>query len=314
MEKDFNSANREQGSTDSGTEWDTLKDVPNAMFNPTEIVDDLDAPERIERRLKGNLIDCNERFIRGERIACGSLADELSRSHLRELSTPVQEFGEISSRLDSSRFDILMEYLDKKFSSELSDEEKDRVTSDLRDEYLRGTMQRANLTEEETSNVRRMLARTEDERLARSIHHIDRLRKESPNYQVQVANAYFDYFDNPSDNNRTRLTTKVLDYTDTLRREFRGVTEGAIEGRVGSRDLPDSIYFNFARNTTKNYEEMHEAILDYYDFRAKNSDNKVNVATPEINYETPDVASDNPQHDASRDTDQTQSRLRTDIF
>ena len=317
MEKDFGPANQEQSPDVSSLGWDTLKDVPNAIFNQTETIDNNESAEQekaqgetedqVELLLKNDLIECNEKFTRGERLACANLAEELSKSRLESLTNPVREFGEFSSRLDSERFSTLLEYLDQKFSPELSDQEKDKITGELRDAYFKDTMARAGLLAEETDTAWRSLNQMENEALAKPIHHVDKLRKEAPNSQVQIAKAYFDFFDNPTDKNRIILSHKVSDYTDSFRRELGGISEGLVDNKIGSKDLPDSIYLGLAQSVSKNYESMHDALLKYYNYKNNNKPNSVaNSPKVELSSNAPD---NTPQN-----TNQSPSSLPSDIF
>ena len=309
MNKETSPISSEQIPDIDSPDWDSLKTAPNETFNNIE--NDASKNEashnkvidRTEIQLKNALIDCNERFVRDERLACGSLADELSRSHLESLSRPVHEFGAYSSRLDSERFETLLEYLDQKFSTELKDEDKKRITDELKDTYFKDTMARAGLLAEKTDTVRDKLVQTDNKSFEESIHHFDKYRKDAPDFQVQIAKAYFDYFEEPTDKTRTRLAHKVGDYTTLLRREFGGITEGIVNNKIGSKNLPDSVFLGVAKSAIKNYEEMHSAVLKYYDHK--------NSEILESSSQTSEASTIPPKN---IDLDGPSDKLPTDIF
>lgn len=278
MEKEVNPTNSEQVPDIDSLGWDALKDAPNSTFNQKEPFDDGTESfertdnhnkdiDRAEAQLKNALIESNEKFTRRERAVCNNLADELKHSHLDSLSRPVQEFGDYSSRLDSERFEVLLEYLDQKFSPELNDEDKKRITDELRDTYYKDTTARAGLLAEESDTVWKNLNQMESKALEKPIYHMNNYRKNAPNYQVQIAKAYFDYFDEPTDRSRNHLTHKVEDYLQLLRHEFGGIAQDLTDNKIGTKDLPDSIFRGLSQNTSKNYEEMHDALLKYFDYK-----------------------------------------------
>ena len=296
MNKEISPANSEQIPDIDSSDWDALINAPNETFNKIAEVEDIDSlkgaelhnkeVDRVEMQLKNALIDSNERFTQSERAACDNLADVLNHSHLESLSRPVQEFGNYSSRLDSERFETLLEYLDQKFSTELNDEDKKRITDELRDTYFKDTTARAGLMAEKTDIIRDKLSQTDNKAFDETIHHFDKYRKDAPNYQVQIAKAYFDYFDEPTDNARNRLNHKVGDYTDLLRSEFGGMADGIVKNKIGSKGLPEAIFFDLARNSAKNFEEMHDALLKYYNHKTSEALN--NPPTLESTNTSPD--------------------------
>lgn len=310
MGKETISSNSEKAPDIDSSDWDALKYAPNSSVNNSEN----DTPrsesshekevDRTEIQLKNALIDSNERFTRNERSACSDLADELSRSHLEALSRPIQEFGAYSSRLDSERFETLLEYLDQKFSTELDSEDKKRITDELRDSYFKDTTARAGLMAEKTDVIRDRLGQINDNAFEETIHYFDKYRKDAPNYQVQIAKAYFDYFDEPTDKTRNYLNHKVGDYIESLRREFGGMTEGIVKNKIGSKNLPDTIFLGVARSSAKNYEEMHDSLLNYFNYKT----NEILKTNPQVQEPT------NESFDNIDQNEQSPNSLPSDIF
>lgn len=222
--------------------------------------------ERRERSLRAELLDAGETFSRKERSAYGFVSDSLSQIGFNAFSRKIEDFGMGTANLDARRSEALVEYLDAKFSD---DPKIKKSADDLWDEYRRISTNRANVLDDTLDSTRRSLFITENRMLEDAAMRVSQMR-ELPEEQILLTNAYREYFDNPSKKNKAALDEQVDKYTRLTRNGLYGLAD-SLEPVAGRRsDLPDALGGNLSRTIARGYEEVHDSIMKYFNFKQEN--------------------------------------------
>lgn len=251
--------NQEQLPDTNGTKWDDLKDVPHPQFNRID--------DKNELRLRNELMRASEQFSKDERAIYGLLSEELAKSNLSSLSKTVEELGAGSSQLDSERYQTMLDYLDNKFSDEINSGEKEKITTELRESYLKNTRAREGLFEDSTRDIWNNLSRSDDRAFEEPAYYVNEIRKNMPG-QTSIAEAYFEYFDNPTDERlRQRLNGRVDEYTYSFRNRLGHLSETVHSNTIGTSALPDVLNNRLGSSMSRDYENIHSAIMHYFDHK-----------------------------------------------
>ena len=269
---EFESSNHNQERTPDADEfkWDHLKDAPHPLFNKVEKAEQVD--DQVERRLRNDLLDAGEQFSKNERSAYGYLSEEMTKSNLGIPSSSVEGLGINSAMIDSKRLNTMIEYLDTKYSTDIKEEDKQKILNDLRESYLKDTKNRVGLFEDTTGSIARDLNQSENKTFEEPAYRVNSINKIVPD-QMSIANAYFEYFDHPTEEAKKRLNNQVDNYALAIRQGVGKLSETVYDNRVGSSDLADILNNNVGRGVSLSYEDVHSALMQYFN-------HKLEKATP----------------------------------
>ena len=261
----------------SNKEWEDLKTIKYRGTSPANERSNL-SPEIVERHLRNELLGVGESFCQQEHAAYSNLTEELSRSGFDALVNPIESLGDSAAKIDTKRIACIVGYIDRLFLPDTDDPDSP-TSEDLKQEYLKDTRARAEEIFKSTDGIHRILSRAENNRFEGVIHYVDRLKDNAPDSQTQLAYMYFQYFDNPSDDTRRRLTNRVDDYTASLCHELNGVSSEIIRNNLGDRDLPGASHI-VGRSLSRGYEELHSTIMKYYDCKLEHFNASTKNTTP----------------------------------
>ena len=284
------------------TKWDELTDVGFRSSNNANVQRSLSNSEKIERSLRSNLLDASETFSRQKHAAYSNLAENLTRSGYGSLIDPIESLDDKTAKIDTRRIGHLVDYIDQRFAA--PDDASRHAAESIKEEYLKDTRFCAETIADSTGKISRELVQTEDKRLEGVIHYISKVKEDAPDGQIRLAKAYFKYFDEPSDESKRYLMNQVANYSALLRQELGNVSDEIARNHLGNKELPGASFI-VGRSLSRGYEELHDAIMKYYNHKSAHSDMDANSTTS---------PSEQGQAVSTDNTSRSSSSLPTDIF
>ncbi|MBR3253882.1 hypothetical protein IKF86_01380 [Candidatus Saccharibacteria bacterium] len=253
--------------SDSGPDplWDSLINVEFAganSANTTPVNETNEMNSEKADRVREELLSTAEDFARNERKSYNYLAEELTKSSIifPQNNNPVEDYGALSSKIDSSRFAEIIGYIDA-----ISAQEPDSadVANSCRDEYFRATKARGEALFDAASYIQKHIAYTGNENLDGAAQVLGKIKQTLPEEQLRLANAYFDYFDDPSEQAKRSLDNHVGNYVASFQTSLGSLFSTLPSASANSEALLDSEY-KLRQHLSLGYEDIHKLIMDYY--------------------------------------------------
>lgn len=245
----------------SGVTWGNIAEKAPPFGQSAELLDD---KEKIEKRLRGELIDAYENRIDKERRAYGYVANALSDAGYGVFSGTVDEYGMDTAEIDGKLCEEILGYIDAKFSPDPHVVESRKTHQE---EYERTINSRAGVAFDMLDSIRRGLCVSGSERFDNTIDTLSHMKDRVPEGQINLARAYFAYFEDPTEQNKGRLNEHVNGYINSTRRGISELAEDVYTAVPRSADLADTLDSGLGRNVSQGYEDVHEAVIKYFDFK-----------------------------------------------
>lgn len=242
--------------------WHIFDDMEEPHPDTSPAISDT---ERLEQRLRGKLTEAGNDFVRREKMSYSILSDELSHEQgTRRFAEPVFELGMGMAQYDTKRFDALAGFIDYQFSHNDAPSPDRRTPDDYREECFRATNARAGIIDESIRSLIHASSQIDDQRLENITDCLKHLDQTIPDGQSRLMKDYFTYFENPTEQNKRKLTDSITEYTESFRRGLHDLSEEVANHHLGNGNLAGAINFGLGRSITDSYNGLHKAIMEYY--------------------------------------------------
>lgn len=240
--------------------------------------------------LRNRLNDATNNFVKEENEGYVAIINNLSESGINfpPNENPVEVLAKNLTNNDKERLDAIIGYIDARFSADGSNSPDEHTAKQYRQLYLKSTDSRAkslggflNYMDEGNYGVDFTSAFVSDG----DNPNFPAEKYYLPEKQNELAEAYFKYFDNPSEESKIALEGKVKTYTEKMKNGIRSVCAGVGAAKIGNEQLPQIIDI-LGSSMSENYGSVHEAIMKYYDYK-HNEYQSTRDNTPQSLPETP---------------------------
>jgi hypothetical protein len=265
----------------SGSDWNSLTGVEFAGANQST---DYEQSEKMRKQY----LETIEGFTRDEAKSYYRLAEELSSSGLGFGAESVESLGGKSAEIDERRYATMAEYIDKMFDGS----QDQRALDEMREDYFMETKNRAGLLDETVDDIDHRLLQSGDSGFEGVSYGLRNIGRNVPEGELSLAKAYFDYYDDPSDQARRALDGRLKDYVKTFNDDLHGTVDELSKVVATGDDLLGAEY-EFRQRLSRGYEDAHKAIMDYYEYKSKDAE------PPESQPEAPSESSSSAETSSS---------------
>ena len=225
-------------------------------------------PERDSAKyeLRKQLAESTENYVKDKAKNYQGLYEKIVKfgPDFAPVAKTIDNLGNESVAIDQVKYENLYNYIDERFSTEDDVNNNPDAREQYREAYLKSINAKANLLSDSLTSIRHSIINTDNNSLEDLVTGVNITEDKLPDSELALANAYLEYFDNPSEEMRKKLDYRYKDYDSSMRRSFGVIGESVSDERIFGNGLAEASG-KFCHFLVQDYDATHYAILDYFD-------------------------------------------------